>query len=109
MPEQPKPPYELMISEEHWKAIEALPHKSQQEDAIDFLMKYVPYTPKQRLANGDLKELKGEHKGFWQYDIDRDYRIIYKIDDNARTVNIEYIGYHPDWGRRSGGGGRIRR
>ena len=66
-----------------------MPHKSQQEDAIDFLMKYVAFTPKKRLPSGDLKELKGEHRGFWQYDIDRDYRIIYTIDDVARTVNIE--------------------
>lgn len=61
------------------------------------------------MPNGALKELKGEHRGLWQFDIDRDYRIIYRIDDEAKQILIEYIGYHPDWGRKTSGGRRIRR
>jgi len=50
-----------------------------------------------------------EHRGLWQYDIDRGYRIIYRIDDEARQILIEYIGPHPDWGKKSRGASRIKR
>lgn len=106
MPE--RPPYMPQLTEEHWEAIQRLPHPAQRVDAVEFLMKYVSHTPRQRKANGSLKELKGEHRGLWQYDIDRQYRIIYRIDDEAREILVEYIGSHPDWGRRSSGSRRIR-
>jgi len=99
--------YTLMLTDEHWAAIQALPHKSQQEDAIAFLMSYAPNTPKQLLPNGKLKRLHGEHRHLWQYDIDRSYRIIYSVDESARTVVVEYIGSHPSWGS-SVRGRRIR-
>lgn len=103
------PPYMPQLTDEHWATIQRLPRPAQRERAVDFLMKYVPHTPRQRMPNGALKELKGEHRGLWQFDIDRDYRIIYRIDDEAKQILIEYIGYHPDWGRKTSGGRRIRR
>ena len=100
----PPPPYTLNMTDDHWRAIERLPHHAQQVDAMDFLMTYVVYTPARHLPNGDLKELKGEHKGLWQYDIDRDYRIVYRIDEALRTVTVEYVGHHPEWGKGRRGG-----
>jgi mRNA-degrading endonuclease YafQ of YafQ-DinJ toxin-antitoxin module len=67
------------IEEGHWKSIQALPHKAQRENALKFIKEYLPYTPKTLMPNGKLKELRGEHKGIWQFDIDRDYRILYTI------------------------------
>lgn len=58
---------------------------------------------------GKLKELKREHHGLYQYEIDRNYRILYTVDEAARQVNVEYIGYHPDWRSKSRSGRRIRR
>ena len=81
-----------MITEEQWQAIERLPRAAQREDVLDFLMTYVCYWPKRRRPDGQLKELKGEYKGLWQYDIDRAYRLIYSVDEDAKTVNIEYVG-----------------
>jgi addiction module RelE/StbE family toxin len=98
-----------MLTEEDWAAIQSLPREAQRADAIDFLMKYVPLTPKLRRADGKLKELKGEYRGYWQFDIDRQYRIIYTIDEDSKEILIEYIGFHPDWGRKTSRGGRIKR
>lgn len=100
--------YTLMLTEDHWAAIEALPRESQREDALEFLMTYAPKTPKQLRPDHKLKRLHGAHRHLWQYDIDRSYRIIYSVDESVRTVNVEYIGSHPAWG--SGGGARrVRR
>ncbi len=104
-----EPPYEVMLEEEHWEALKRLPHESQQEKALQFLWGHAAHTPTVWLPSGAVKQLRGEHEGLWQFDIDRDYRIIYRVDEGARQVVVEYIGYHPDWGRRSSGGRRIRR
>jgi mRNA-degrading endonuclease YafQ of YafQ-DinJ toxin-antitoxin module len=100
----PPTSYTLLLADEHWDAIKALPHESQQEDAIEFLVTYAAHTPKRLRPDGKLKRLRGEYRNLWQYDIDRSYRIIYSVDETARTVNVEYIGSHPSWG--SGGRGR---
>jgi mRNA-degrading endonuclease RelE of RelBE toxin-antitoxin system len=99
----PTPTYVPMLAQEHWEALKRLPNDSQREKATAFLFQYVLYTPRKRLPNGDLKELHGEHKGIWQFDIDPKYRILYTIDDDAKQVNVQYIGNHPGWGRRSSG------
>lgn len=104
----PTPPaYEVVIEDEQWAQIEALPHASQQERTVAFLMKYVSQTPTKRLSNGDLKELQGGFAGYWQYDIDRKYRLIYRVDEARKKVLVEYVGTHPAWGR-GGGTRRIR-
>jgi len=100
----PDPPYEVKLEEKHWAQIAALPRESQQDRVTAFLMRYASHTPRLRMANGDLKELKGAYAGYWQYDIDRQYRLIYRIDEERKQVLVEYIGNHPDWG--SGGKGR---
>lgn len=108
LPSRLPAPYTVQLEDKHWKALEALPQPSQQEKAISFLTQYLPQTPKKLLPNGALKELHGEHKGIWQFDIDRSYRILYTVDEGAHEVNIEYIGSHPGWGRNSSGKRRIK-
>lgn len=60
---------------------------------------HLQYTPTQRIP-GKLKELKGEYKGYYQFDISRSERVIYTVDEDTKTVYIEYIGKHPVWRRR---------
>ncbi len=97
-----------MLEPDQWKALQRLPRKSQRETALDFLENYLPHTPKTWRPDGKLKQLKGEHAGLWQFDIDRQYRIVYAVDQQVRQVNVEYLGFHPDWGARSRRG-RVRR
>lgn len=101
-------PYEPMLDEKQWEQLKRLPHQHQQEDVLQFLWNHAAHTPT-RAIPGKLKELHGEHKGLWQFDIDQEYRVLYRVDEDAKQVLVEYIGYHPDWGRRSSGGRKIRR
>ena len=108
MPSEPRLPYEVMIDEQQWAQIEALPNDSLKERATTFLVGHARLAPRERLASGSLKELQGEYKGYWQLDLDRKHRLIYTVDDQERRVYVQYVGAHPDWGRGPSRGRRIR-
>jgi len=40
-----------------------------------------------------------EWAGHYQFDVDRNHRVIYTVDEIALVVQIQYIGAHPDWSR----------
>ncbi|MDE3185861.1 MAG: type II toxin-antitoxin system mRNA interferase toxin, RelE/StbE family [Bacteroidota bacterium] len=40
-----------------------------------------------------LHQLKGEFKGFWAIKIDKNFRIIFRIE-NKNTLDVDYIDYH---------------
>ena len=40
-----------------------------------------------------LHQLKGEWKGFWSVKVDKNYRIIFRIE-NENMLDIDYIDYH---------------
>jgi addiction module RelE/StbE family toxin len=101
VPTPPGPPYELLLDDKQWEQLQALPHESQRKRATAFLTGHASNTPTKRLPNGDLKQLVGEYKGYWQYDIGRKYRLIYRVDEAQKQVLVEYIGTHPRWGRGS--------
>jgi Txe/YoeB family toxin of Txe-Axe toxin-antitoxin module len=105
---RPQPPFEVVLDERDWDSLRKLPRESQQNDAFEFLWGHASHTPTVRIP-GKLKRLKGEHSDLYQYDIDREYRILYTVDVAAKRVEVQYIGYHPDWGRRSSSRRRIRR
>jgi mRNA-degrading endonuclease YafQ of YafQ-DinJ toxin-antitoxin module len=44
-----------------------------------------------------LKQLKGQYRDFYQFDISRGDRLIYSVDEVSKTVYVEYIGKHPEW------------
>ncbi len=41
---------------------------------------------------GNIKRLTGEWSGYWRYRIG-DWRVIYRIDDSARRVNVMVIAH----------------
>lgn len=41
----------------------------------------------------DLHQLKGDLKNFWSVKVDKNYRIIFKIE-NENTQEVDYIDYH---------------
>ena len=58
---------------------------------------------------GSLKQLRGQWRGFWQFEVgDKGgaYRLIDTVDEARCVVRIEYLGPHPDW-RRARDAGRL--
>ena len=66
-----------------------------QRDAQGFIASHLTRNPLERIP-GKTKELRGKYKGVMQYDIDRNDRIMYRVDKAERVVFIQYIGPHPD-------------
>ena len=94
--------YRIEWEEEVWGAIEGLP-ESCQDKIFSLWRDHLCKQPTQRIP-GKLKELKGRHKGYYQFDINDKDRMIYSVDEANRIVYIEYVGPHPEWrhGRRRG-------
>jgi mRNA-degrading endonuclease RelE of RelBE toxin-antitoxin system len=70
-----------------------------QLNVLEFMSGHMIRTPRQRMP-GKLKQLKGEYRAYYQYDIDRRNRLIYSVDDDTKTVYVEHIGPHPQWKKR---------
>lgn len=51
------------------------------------------FTEELNVPGYDLHQLKGELKGFWSIKVDKNYRIIFRIE-NKNTMEIDYIDYH---------------
>ena len=90
--------YKVEVEEEAWAGLSSLP-TSAQEKVTALWRDHLQHTPTQRIP-GKVKELRGEYKGFYQYDISRDARMIWRVDEHTRTVYVEYIGKHPEWEKR---------
>jgi mRNA-degrading endonuclease RelE of RelBE toxin-antitoxin system len=91
---------EIEDADEYWAELERLPSATQ-EEVTSFVANYLtkqPTTIIPQLA-GKLKELKGDYKGYWQYDVG-EKRLIYLPEENPRRVLIKYLGPHPDWSKR---------
>ena len=71
-----------------------------------FLRDHVSQTPTTHVP-GKLKQLRGEYRAYYQFSVDRRRRVIYRVDEQEKTVFIEYVGAHPDW--KKSRGGRITR
>lgn len=41
----------------------------------------------------DLHELKGDRKGIWSVKVDKNYRIIFRIETD-HTHEVDYLDYH---------------
>ena len=92
---------EIEQPDEYWAELERLPPASQ-EELTSFVAHYLTTQPTSVIPQlaGKLKQLKGDYKGFWQYDIG-DKRLIYLPENRPRKrVLIKYLGPHPDWGKR---------
>lgn len=99
-PQTSKGTYKVAVEDEAWEGLSSLP-ESAQEKVTAFWRDHLQHRPTQRIP-GKLKELKGEYKGYYQFDISMNERMIYTVNEDLKTVYVEYIGKHPDWGRRRG-------
>jgi len=91
----PEPPYRIQASRAAGKGLADLPARKQQA-VKQFIRQQLAVNPLQRIP-GKTKRLKGAYKGFLQYDVDDNYRIIYLVEKEKRTVYLDYIGPHPKW------------
>lgn len=92
--------YTVEVEDEAWEGLSSLP-LSAQEKVTALWRDHTQYTPTKRIP-GKLKELRGVHKGLFQFDITKDKRMIYRVDEDSKTVYIEHIGGHPEWRQSKG-------
>jgi len=91
----PDPQYKIQASRVARKGLADLPPRKR-EAVKRFIQHQLAANPLQRVP-GKTKQLKGAYKGFLQYDVDDNYRIIYFVDKTKMVVYLDYIGPHPKW------------
>lgn len=104
-PKESGPPYQIEIDEDHWQQIESW-GEQRLDKFLAFVRDHLSRTPTTPIP-GKLKQLRGEYRGHYQFSVDQQRRVIYRVDEQAMRVFIEYVDSHPDW--RKSRGGRITR
>ena len=99
-----QPQYELALDDEHWEILESWGER-RLEEVLAFLRDHASRTPTVRIP-GKLKQLKEQWRGYYQYTVDNSHKLIYRVDEDAKRVLVEYVGPHPNWARSRRG--RIR-
>lgn len=69
---------------------------AQQERGSEFVANVLPENPR-AMRPPLLKKLHGAYAHLWQFECGGSRRLIYSVDDDSRTVRIEYFGPHPQW------------
>ena len=100
------PDYEVRLINEHWDEL-----RGWDDHLVDRLMAFIrDHASRTPMARGPrrLKQLKGAFHGYYQFQVDRERRFIYRVDEEQRVVIAEWVGLHPDWAK-SHRRGRITR
>jgi mRNA-degrading endonuclease RelE of RelBE toxin-antitoxin system len=85
--------YHVILKRDAAKALQTIPsHIAQQ--AQGFIDTHLQHHPTQRIPS-KLKQLKGSLSGIGQYDLPSGYRLRYRVNGAAKTVQVIYIGPHP--------------
>lgn len=96
--------YQVRLDAVHWVTLESWDER-RLDEVLVFLRDHASRTPTQRIPR-KLKQLRGRYRGFFQYSVDTDHKLIDRVDEDAKQVLVEYVVSHPDW--RKSRGGRIR-
>lgn len=94
----PSEPYRLEVDERVWQALDLLP-EGLQEKVTSFWRDYLRTVP-HRPPIGGVHRLKGQWRAYYSFDVDRQRRMLYRVDDESRTVYVDYLGRHPEWDKR---------
>ena len=88
--------YAVEAYEDYFSAFVALEEGYQRR--IVRLLDHVKYSPTD-VSFGGLKALQGVWRSYYQYLVSETHatRLIYWIDDELCTVNVDYLGNHPSW------------
>ena len=87
------PTYQVKLHRDAAKALLAPPVHIRNA-ARECIEQILPNSPLTRIP-GKTKQLKGRLAGIMQYDLPSGYRLWYRVDQEAQTVYIIYIGQHP--------------
>lgn len=87
--------YEVRLHKDARKGLERLP-PSRRRAVEAFLSNELPLRPFERIPR-KTKQLKGSYEGYFQWDVDGGYKVIYWVDRQERLVDVVYIGPHPKW------------
>ena len=105
-PETDQEGYDVRLGDEHWDELRTW-REHDLDEVLAFLRDHASRTPT-KLIPGKLKLLHEPFRGHYQLSVGRRLRLIYRVDEERRLVNVEYVGQHPDW-RKSSRRGRITR
>ncbi len=94
-------PPSIEIEDAHWREFESWGER-RLDEVLAFLRDHVSRTPSTHVP-GKLKQLRGEYRGYYQFSVDRERRVIYRVDEQEKMFFIEYVGLHPDWRKSRGG------
>jgi mRNA-degrading endonuclease YafQ of YafQ-DinJ toxin-antitoxin module len=97
--------YAFEQSDEFIAGLERL-QPGQLDRVMAFLRDHASTQPTTPLP-GRLKQLRGQWRDYWQFDVSQSIRLIYRVDEELHTVFLEYLGEHPSWSRSRRG--RLRR
>jgi mRNA-degrading endonuclease RelE of RelBE toxin-antitoxin system len=85
--------YQVILKREARRAIQSIPPHIAVQAQV-FIDTHLRHYPTQRIP-AKMKRLKGQLTGIWQYDLPSDYRLWYRVNEQARIVEVIYIGPHP--------------
>ena len=90
--------YAIRTPEDDVRRVAAMPEEARRV-VEEFIDQHLKTRPTARIRRR-LKMLTGdEWAGHYQFDVDRNHRLIYTVNEAAQQVLIQYIGPHPDWSR----------
>ncbi len=99
-------PYVINVPDDFYEAMERL-QPGHVNRLMSFIRDHLQQTPTVRIP-GTLKKLHGEWADYFQFEVShgQGIKLIYTVDEEQRTVQIEYPGQHPNW-RRSRDSGSL--
>jgi mRNA-degrading endonuclease RelE of RelBE toxin-antitoxin system len=88
--------YRIEVEDQVWAALSSLPEALQTKVTTFWRdsLRHVPYTAPA------TKRLRGAWKEYFQYDVDRFRRMLYRVDERRRIVFVDFLGSHPSWDKR---------
>jgi addiction module RelE/StbE family toxin len=85
--------YQVKLHRDAERALPSLPHDIRSATR-EFIEHVLQHRPLERIPH-KTKKLKGRLAGIMQYDLPRGYRLWYRVDQAAKTVDVIYVGPHP--------------
>lgn len=97
---QPDTPrrYTLEVDQGVWEALALLP-EALQEKVTGFWRDHLCTNP-HRPPTGGVHRLRGQWREYYSFDVDRQRRMLYRVNDDQAKVFVDYLGSHPQWDKR---------
>jgi mRNA-degrading endonuclease RelE of RelBE toxin-antitoxin system len=87
-------PYRVAIERGAQRALRSLTPAARSR-VNRFIESHLKVTPTGAYPN--VKRLSGAYRDYWQFDVTRGLRLIYRVYEDEHLVEVEHIGQHPEW------------